>query len=99
MKPGKEPSRDPEVGMEAETKTGVLFTGLFSVACCACFLIHPWTACSGVAPPTVGMALPHHSLIKNMPHKQAHISVWWRQFLNQGFLFLEDPSLCQLDKS
>jgi len=44
------------------------------LACClckssACFLIEPRTSSPGLAPPTMGCALPHQSLIKSLPHR------------------------------
>lgn len=44
-------------------------TGLLLMTHSACFLIQPRTTCLGMAPPTVGWALPHQPLIKkkNVP--------------------------------
>jgi hypothetical protein len=44
-----------------------LLTGLLLVACSACFLIEPRTTSPGMAPPTMGWALPHQTLIMKMP--------------------------------
>ena len=41
---------------------GVLLTGLLPVACSACFLIELRTTSPGLAPPTMGWALPHWSI-------------------------------------
>jgi hypothetical protein len=46
----------------------VLLTGLLLIAGSACFLIEPRTTSSGMAPPTMGWALSHPSLIKEMPN-------------------------------
>ena len=46
----------------------VLLTGLLLMTCSTCFLIEPRTTCLGVAPPTVGWALHHLSLVKKMPY-------------------------------
>jgi hypothetical protein len=62
--------RNLEVGTEAEAIDGWAFD-LFLMACSACFLLDPRTTCHGRAPPTVGWALPHQSLVKNVPHKLA----------------------------
>jgi hypothetical protein len=43
-----------------------------SLACSACFLLAPRTASLGMAPPTMGQALPHQSSIKKMYHRLAH---------------------------
>jgi hypothetical protein len=37
----------------------LLLTGLLLMTCSACFLIEPMTASPGMAPPTMGWALPH----------------------------------------
>ena len=38
---------------------GLLLTDLLSVACSVCFLTESMTTSLGMAPPTVGRALPH----------------------------------------
>jgi hypothetical protein len=63
---------------------GILLNGLFLMACSACFLIEPRTTCPGMAPPTMGWALPHQSLIKKMPYRLAH-SPLLRHFLTWDF--------------
>jgi hypothetical protein len=40
--------------------------GCCLLACSACFLIEPRTTSPGMAPPTMGSALPHRSLLKKM---------------------------------
>ena len=42
--------------------------GLFLLVCPTCFLIEPRTS-PGMAPPTMGWALPHWSLIKKMSYR------------------------------
>lgn len=48
---------------------GVLLTGLLSIACSVCFPIEARMIRPEVAPPIIGWALPHQSLIKNMPYR------------------------------
>jgi hypothetical protein len=50
----------------------VLLTGLLPMACSACFLIEPRTTSPGLAPPTMGWALPHQSIIKKIPYRLAY---------------------------
>ena len=45
---------------------GVLLIGFLSMACSACFLTEPRTTSPGMAPQTIGWALPTQSLIKKM---------------------------------
>lgn len=63
------------------------------LACWACFHVEPRTTISGVAPPTMYQALPHQSLIKEMPYS------WtlWRHFLN-GVSSFQISSLCQVNR-
>lgn len=68
----------------------ILLTGLASLARSTFFL---W-----VAPPTVGLALPHQLLIKNVSHRLCNRSVWLGQLLNWGSLILVDSSLYQVKK-
>jgi hypothetical protein len=48
----------------------VLLTGLLPMACSGCVFTEPRTTSPGVAPPTMGSALPHQSLIKKMLQSQ-----------------------------
>lgn len=41
-------------------------TGLLLVSCLVCFPTQPRTTCPRLAPPTVGWAFPHQSVIKKM---------------------------------
>ena len=50
----------------------VLLTGLLLMACSACFLIESRTTSPGMAPPTMGWALPCQSLIREMNYKLAY---------------------------
>ena len=50
----------------------VLLSGLFPMACSACFLLQPRITCLGVTPPTVIWPLPHQSSIKKMTHTHAY---------------------------
>jgi hypothetical protein len=75
----------------------MLHTGLLSLACSLCFLIHPRTTCPGLIPPTVAWALPHQSLILKMSHRLACRPNWLQHFLNWGSLFPSDSSLHQVD--
>jgi hypothetical protein len=50
---------------------GMLLTGLFLMACLACFLTTT-TICPGAASSTMSWALPHHLLIKKIPLKLAY---------------------------
>jgi len=59
--------------------------------CSACFLIEPRTSSPGVELLTMGWALPHQSLVKEMPYSW----ILWRHFLNLGFLF-SDSTVCQV---
>ena len=72
---------------------GLLLPGLLSMACSACLLIEPRTTSPGMAPPTMGWALPHWSLIEEIPYNW----ISWRHFLNWGSLFYDDSSLCEVD--
>ena len=58
-------SRSLETGADVEAMEGYCL-----LACSACFLIEPRTTSLGMAPPTMGWALPHQSLIKKMPYSQ-----------------------------
>ena len=55
--------RNLEAGADPEAMEGCCL-----LACSACFLIEPRTTRPGMAPPTMGRALPHQSLIKEISH-------------------------------
>jgi len=71
---------------------GVLLTSLLPMANSVYFLTECRTTCPKVAPPTMGWALPHQSLIETMPLRQ----ILWRHSLNWGPLLFSDSSLCQV---
>jgi hypothetical protein len=71
----------------------VLLTGLLPLACSACCLIEPKTTSPGMAPPTLGWALPPWSLIEEMPYSW----ISWRHFLKGGSCLCDNSSLCQVD--
>jgi len=50
--------RNLEAGADAEAMEGVLLTGLLSLACSGCFVIELRTTSQGMAPPTMGWAIP-----------------------------------------
>lgn len=56
-------------------------------------MLRDGTARSRVAPPT--------SIINqgNSPHKQDHMSIWWKIFFHWGSHFPSDSRLCQVDKN
>jgi hypothetical protein len=72
---------------------GMLLTGLFHLACSACFLKELRTTNLRMAPPTMSWALPHWSLIEKMPYSW----ISWRHFLNWGFFLPDDSHLCHVD--
>lgn len=51
------------------------------------FLIEPRTNCPGMAPPVMGSAPLHQSLIKEMPNRPAYSPILWRLFFS-----IEAPS-------
>lgn len=74
----------------------MLLTDLFLTACSA-FLTEPRTTSLEMAPPTMGWAIPHQSLIKKMPNTFAHNQILWRHFLNEGSFLSNDSRLYQVD--
>jgi hypothetical protein len=76
---------------------GVLLTGLLPTACSVCFLIERRTTSPGMAPPTMGWALPHPSLIKKMLYRLACSPILGKYFLNWASLLLEDSNWCPVD--
>jgi hypothetical protein len=65
---------------------GMLLTGLLPTAGSACFLIEPRTTSPGMAPPSMGWAFLHWSLIEKMPYSW----ISWRHFLKGGYFFPGD---------
>jgi hypothetical protein len=76
---------------------GVLLTGLLPIPSSACFLIVPRITIPGMAPSTMGWALPYQLPVKKMPCRLAYSPILWRHFLNQGSLLSDDFSMCQFD--
>ena len=64
--------QEPEGRRSYRGHRGVLLTGLLLMAYSACLLIVPRTTSSWVAPLTMGWALPHQSLISNVPYRLAY---------------------------
>jgi len=58
--------------LEAEAEAEAMITGLLLMACSACFLIEQKTTSLGRAQSTMGWALHHQSLIKNMACRLAY---------------------------
>jgi hypothetical protein len=52
---------------------------------------------SGSAPPTMGWALPHQSLVEQMSYRFAYSLILWRHFLSWDFLLSDNSNLCQVD--
>jgi len=65
--------RNLEAGADAEAMEESCL-----LACSACFLIEPRTISPGMAPCTMGWALPHQTLFKEVPYSW----ISWRYFLN-----------------
>ena len=49
-----------------------LLPGLLLMACSACFLIEPRTTSPGMAPLTMGWALPYQSIMKKIPYSLSY---------------------------
>lgn len=58
----------------------------------ACFTQLAFIYTSG-SPPTVIWVYPHQSSRKR-PHRHASKVIWWKDFLNWGSFFPNDPNLC-----
>ena len=61
-------------------------------------LLESRTSSAGMAPPTLGGALFHQSLVKKTLYGAGpqHSPIWWRHSLNQGFLSSGYYILCQV---
>jgi hypothetical protein len=46
------------------------------------FFIETRTTSPGIAPPTMGWALPYQTLIKKVPYRLAYSLILWRYFIN-----------------
>lgn len=57
------------------------------------------TTCLRLILLTMGWALPHQSLVRKVLHRLVYSPVWWKQFLNWGFLSPVDLSLCPVDQN
>lgn len=78
---------------------GGLLTGLLIMACLSCFLLSYrdlGPPAQGMAPLTMGWALPRQSLIKKMSYRLAHHLILWRHFSIEVSLLSDDYSLCQV---
>lgn len=74
-----------------------LLTGLLLIACPILLPYTLQTTCPGVATPTVcWLGLPVTIINQDTPQRLAHRPVLWRDFLNRGSLFSDDPSLSQI---
>lgn len=52
---------------------------------------------AGVFSPTVGWALAHQSLAKQMSYRFAYRPIVWGRFLSWASLLSDDFNLCQID--
>lgn len=73
----------------------MLPTGLFPMACSSYFLIQLRT----YVPLTVGWALSHQSLIKQISQRFTYRPIWWKYFLNWSSLFPDDPGSVKLTEN
>lgn len=77
----------PGARSENRSHARVLFTGLFLMACSACYLVETRTTSPGIVPPIMGWALPHQSRRK-----------WLTIGSYGGISSIQVPSsLCQAD--
>lgn len=87
-------------GQEPESKNwcrghrGVLLIDLLLIVFSACFLIESRITIPEMTPSTMGCALPHQSLIKEMPYRNAYNLILWKYFHNWDSLFSDNFSLC-----
>ena len=88
--------RNLEAGADAEAMEECCLLVCSSWLVQPAFFIEATTTSPGMAPPTMGWALPHQSLIKKMPYRLAHIPISLRLFLCWGSLFSDDNSLWQV---
>jgi hypothetical protein len=70
----------------------MLLTGLLPLTCSACFLIELKTPSPGMAPPTMGWALPTWSLIEKMPYSW----ISQRHFLKGGSFLCDNSSYVKM---
>ena len=89
-KPGQElkEGRNREAGADVEAMEGSCW-----LACSACFLIESRTTGLGMAPPTVGWALPGLQVTKKMLNRLAYSPVLQEQFLILNFLMCASPDI------
>jgi hypothetical protein len=69
LRPGTRARQEYGVGSWCRGHEGVLLAYSLWSVCSASFLLEPWTTCRGMAPPTMGRALPRQSKITKMPYK------------------------------
>lgn len=62
----------------------VLITGLLLMAYSVCFSIELKPTSPGMAPPTMGKALPYQTWIKKIPYRLAFSRMLWRHFLDEA---------------
>lgn len=76
---------------------GVQLIGLLLIACSACFLRAISTASPGMVPPSMGWAIPHQSVLKEIFHKLGDRAVRWGHILSWCPCSMNDSRLCQVD--
>lgn len=64
IRTGAQAGQEPEGRSCCRGHRGVKLTGLFFIACVACFLIEPRSNRLGLVPPTIAWASAHKSLRK-----------------------------------
>ena len=89
---GRQGRNSNKAGPDGEDMEECSLTGLILMACSACFPVEGRTTSPRMAPPTKVWALPHESLIKNMPY------IWILRgiFLNCASLLSNNSSLYQV---
>ena len=97
VRTGTQAGQEPKGRSWCRGHGGALLTGFLIMACSACFLMESRTTSPGMTPLTLGLALPHQSLIKEMPYRSAYSLILWRHFLNWDSLLSDDFSLCHID--
>jgi hypothetical protein len=66
---------------------------LSPMACLVCFLRQPRTTNVEMAPPKMGLALAHQSMIKKVHHSR----ILWKHFLSWVSLLLDNSTLYKVD--
>jgi hypothetical protein len=88
--------RNLVAGANAAAMEGCRLLVCFSWLPQFCFLTEHRTTSPGIAPPTMGRALPHQSLIKKMPYRLAY-SLAYSLELTKAFLLSDDFSFYHVD--